>query len=437
MKQNDFLLYKSPAYTIIIAMAVFIQFACKKTYNASYFPSGDKLPAFLQLPINADTNLNLLIGDLNKQLQKNNFSAEFVKLHGQPLWQHAITVKKDYEHLTFYIPTQKSAGSSINSFFIATYNQGKWSYEIHQRSMLDSKQKEPTSLHYSKADYAKILAYFNYKILDKKDTLKSIFPDQSALNTSKIINPQQNGSNGKMITVCTWITETIPCGLKTNESNWTIPKCYHDVYTCFSFEDGSGGSGGTGNGDPGSGGGGGNGDTPTPPCQQNKWYDPVPCQEIPQNCEYTEQEAQQILDNIVPEELYITKTESLGPQVNQNGIIKEPKIHAWKFFSLNILPGFKPEWSAYFKGVRFKSTQNAPWKWESFEYVNTARSGGTMAPCIDAQMSTIVASLISQDKSKATATLYYICQVKIPCLLGMEVNSTYSNNIDDDIFAWE
>ncbi|MBK7884725.1 MAG: hypothetical protein IPJ81_13790 [Chitinophagaceae bacterium] len=107
------------------------------------------------------------------------------------------------------------------------------------------------------------------------------------------------------------------------------------------------------------------------------------------------------------------------------------------FFSLNMMPGHKPEWSAYFKGVRFKANQNAAWKWESFSYESTAKSGGIMAPCMDADMSTIVSTLIVPDKSKVIATLYYNCTVNIPCMFGYQLDKEYSNTFNDDIFAWE
>ena len=431
-----------PLLAVMVLLSI-VQLSCKKT-TADVKSEGlsPQTESFLKLPDGSDPDLQLVANDLKSKLEVTNFSKDFINDHGQPLWAHVIKIKKDTGHIVFYIPTQERTNNTIAAFFIAKYNKGQWHYELHRRSMLNSNIKEPTAFKYYKADYAKILGYFTYKILNKKDSLLQVYPDKSMPGATN--NKTQADNNAaKLITLCFSYLEQVPCfnGNKTNseaKENIYIPKCYVDIYCCMTLDDGGGGSG---NGD---GGGNGGGTPPDPipnPCPgENLWYKliPEPCDEGPENgCNITSEQGQLILDNMIGEDQYVTHMADGGPQINQNGVIKEPKIYDWMFFSLNMMPGHKPEWSAYFTGIRFKANQNAAWKWESFNYVSTAQSGGVMAPCMSADMSTIVSTLISADKLKVIATLHYNCKVKIPCLFGMELNDTYNKILNDDIFAWE
>ena len=443
MKKTITFLQQHLAVATIIFVLAFAQQSCKKTNaDVSPAPHSSQSEIFLTLPSNADPELAPVISDLKNQPAGNNFVGDFISAHGQPLWAHAIKSKKDTGHIVFYIPTQEPVNNTIAAFFIAKYSNGQWYYELHRRSMLNSSIKEPTAFKYQKADYAKILGYFTYKILNKKDTLLQMYPDKSVPMPANNKN-QVNDNAAKLISLCFSYLEQVPCfnGNKADvaaKENIYIPKCYVDIFCCMTVDDGSGGSG-TGDGDNG---GGGNTPAPNPnPClNKGNWYKliPEPCDEVPENgCKITPEQGQIILDNMIGEDQYVTHMATGGPQVNQNGIIKEPKIYDWMFFSLNMMPGHKPEWSAYFTGIRFKANQNAAWKWESFNYVSTAQSGGVMAPCMSADMSTIVSTLISADKLKVIATLHYNCKVKIPCLFGMELNDTYNKILNDDIFAWE
>jgi hypothetical protein len=75
------------------------------------------------------------------------------------------------EHFKLYIPVKKDSVNKIAAFFIAGYSIGKIKYEMHRRASLNNGWQEQTRYKYQPFDYAKIITYFDYAILGRRDTI--------------------------------------------------------------------------------------------------------------------------------------------------------------------------------------------------------------------------------------------------------------------------
>ena len=168
-KKNKWLNKRLLSALAVLLLVIRLQQSCKKQDNSSQGLS-KTATAFLNHPNTGDNELEKVIANIGAQLLEHDFSTDFILWHGQPLWDKAVKIKTGTADFYLYIPTKKD-NNRIETFFIATCKNNVFSYEMHRRSALNFKLKEYTSFNYSPKDYAKILAYFDSKVLNRKDTL--------------------------------------------------------------------------------------------------------------------------------------------------------------------------------------------------------------------------------------------------------------------------
>lgn len=148
------------------------------------------------------------------------------------------------------------------------------------------------------------------------------------------------------------------------------------------------------------------------------------------SCDLTEEYAQNLLSGMNEITNIGTSIYSSGAPSAIDGIIKEPRICTWDFFSLNMGFGAIPVYTATFRSVRFKNNTNDSWKWLSFDYDQTSQSRGWTPPCMGISMSNTVSNVISEDKLSANAVCVYSAHVTITCLGNTQVGKTYSNTLN-------
>lgn len=90
----------------------------------------------LQLPTDANTTLLAITNNLRTQLRQQDFSSEFIRLHGQPLWDKAIKKGKKGEDYVLFVPTQLAGVNNLASFFTACYREGQFSYQLYPRAAM-------------------------------------------------------------------------------------------------------------------------------------------------------------------------------------------------------------------------------------------------------------------------------------------------------------
>lgn len=153
----------------------------------------------------------------------------------------------------------------------------------------------------------------------------------------------------------------------------------------------------------------------------------------PQNpdgeCNMSVQDANNILNNTSGYEGSIISY-SLGAQTTVEQKIIQPVNANWQFYSLSILPGFKPEWSARFTGKRYKNNlDEEDWKWEALSYSSFYQSGGILPPCTEAAVSVSSSVVInSSDKRYANAVLSYSVVLSIKCQLNTQFGPPKTGN---------
>lgn len=212
-----------------------------------------------------DSNLEMVIADIQKQLAQYDFSNDFIGWHGIPLWDNAIEIKGNNEEFTFYVPTKKIYENDIATFFIVGYHHGSFHYELHQRNLRSFHTSGAFGLTRDKCE--KLFYYLDYTVLNKKDTIFL-----RTIKTGRNIHSQIPSLTGKgieinLISVCFWITHEYECDPLPKPAGFaslTTEYCYWDEQVCIDI-DGEGGGGGSGGG--GTGGGGGGGGCP--------WYNPT------------------------------------------------------------------------------------------------------------------------------------------------------------------
>lgn len=101
---------------------------------------------------------------------------------------------------------------------------------------------------------------------------------------------------------------------------------------------------------------------------------------------------------------------------DSNGIIRKPVIVDRHSVTYNWMLGYKSTYTLIFRGVIFKTTANAMWRWESLVFDNVRKTSGSTPPCFSASTTASVAGpVISFDKETAsfsaavTTTLFVTC----------------------------
>jgi hypothetical protein len=116
---------------------------------------------------NYDINARLqpLLTDLQKQIQKYDFRNEFIINYGLPLWQFTEKIKKSRAAYVYIVPIAKK--NALTSFFIASQNKGKFSYEIHEKKALKNYNPEYSQYMIGQYDIERILSALEYKCFKK------------------------------------------------------------------------------------------------------------------------------------------------------------------------------------------------------------------------------------------------------------------------------
>jgi hypothetical protein len=146
-----------------------------------------------------------------------------------------------------------------------------------------------------------------------------------------------------------------------------------------------------------------------------------PCNSCPpqpqeETCSMTEEEAQQALDVMTIEALNDISSTTGDESIDEFGIHRKPKNTSWKFLTLNMGIGYKPEFSVNFTGAVFKTDgPNDVWKWESFSYANVLHSGGEVLICNTVTPTATVSTIISNDKLNALIVLDATITATITC----------------------
>lgn len=140
-------------------------------------------------------------------------------------------------------------------------------------------------------------------------------------------------------------------------------------------------------------------------------------------CKMTDSEAQQLLDAMAVDKT-VTFTWTTGPEIIDNGIIKQSAIGTCDIFSLEVTPGLWVRYSANFPGIRYKLNTGDRWKWESLEKSDLISENGAYPICLDGEMSASISTpIISSDPEVANVALRYELKCRIVCLAGWKVKT--------------
>lgn len=134
---------------------------------------------------------------------------------------------------------------------------------------------------------------------------------------------------------------------------------------------------------------------------------------LPTPCEYTSQEAQEILDNIT-EEISDEVSYEAGPiTIDANGVEERPYTYRWMFVKYYLFLGYEPQWSAIFNGVVYRNNPSQPWKWKSIVFDKLVREN-LIPPCFTLDMNaTIAAPIIQPDKTLALTSAHWNLKVSM------------------------
>jgi hypothetical protein len=158
-------LIKTYVLLLFICIATILIKSCKK--KDEHLLESDKIAQFTYHLSRDNNALEMVIKNIKLQLAQKDFSANFIKWHGQPLWDKAVTVQKDAVNYILLIPTQKN--NNIETFIAARLKDSKFEYELHRRTAMEKNLTEPSVMKITGAIRQHILAYFNNSILGKTD----------------------------------------------------------------------------------------------------------------------------------------------------------------------------------------------------------------------------------------------------------------------------
>lgn len=242
---------------LLIIAGILLLKSCKKNDAVSH-----ELSMTEQFTAHKNVNnaaLEKVITDIKIQLAQKDFTSDFIKWHGQPLWDKAITLKKNSTNFIVLIPTQKD--NNIETFIAARLKDDRLTYEMHRRTAMDKKITEPSWMNITNRFRQTILGYFNNSILGKVDNTD--IPPVSALVKS---SASSNGIHpDNYIQLCFNSGYCGPDACPPDSPEGGV--CCITRLECVNvWYDDDGGPGI----DPGPGGGGGN--PPPDPCPTANWY---------------------------------------------------------------------------------------------------------------------------------------------------------------------
>lgn len=443
---NQFLTYKNNLMkkTFIIksvfiylpcCFALLLYFSCKKNDNKSF-----ETAAILQFTNHTSSNnaaLEKTIANIKMQLAQKDFSSDFVKWHGQPLWDKAVTLQKDPLNFIQLIPTQKN--NTIETFIAVRLKDSRFTFELHRRSAMVKKITEPSLMNIGDEFRETILGYFNNNILGNIDNTKQL----PGISKAKKTAAQNEILPDTYIQFCYNVGYCGPDACPPNTPEGTVCCITQRVCVNVWYNDGGGiGGGGLGGGGLGGGGGGagGGGNPPPTPCPTSNWYSlnptPVggggsggadPCGGSSGTCFQSTEQAQAALAAITKTELfgvgYIGGTVSEG---TNDTIFRanSPVAQLCNYNNLVVLPWGNQhvEYSAYFIGWNYKLKTDTKWKWKSIVFSHFGISDGGLPDCYTSDVSGS-ASVMITSPSIATVQIQFRVVFKVSCLWGYQMGS--------------
>lgn len=335
-------------------------------------------------------------------------------------WLEGKRLKLDNNKLIFHVPlTSKDIGLTI------VYDENKKTVDTANVIVLRSSPNDNSpailkvatfynileSKYKNKASF-KIEAYslknkfkYEYKIVDGKILYaKFILPYPKKETAGTIVIK-------KDAIVCThyyWVTQNWNTGIAHWEYLFSECKDDNNCPTTTSIDIINGQQyqkTSCGGGDP-------NGGTPGPPT------DP--------NCALTSEQA---LAEISENEISgvnedPTYTVSGAATTEASGKIREPHISQLKVLKFKLKGIYEVYYSIFYDAIRYKnSSTDQVWKWDTFDFINSGQSSGTLPPCYDVH-TTIVATqhgVISNDQTKAEITFNAYGWYRLICVGGSQV----------------
>jgi hypothetical protein len=412
MKKN---LKKASWLMAVIIAAFSIASGCKK--NNELQSSSPAAENFLPASPSASKAINTVVSNLESEFLQNDYRADFINWHGQPLWDKAIELKKDAANAIVLIPTSKAG--NIEAFIAARLKDGAVVYELHRRSAVEANVPEPSGMGINAVFTRGMLAYFNNSIYNKVDQVPAA--TYAALQKAAANNNNGNGTAaGRMVTVtiCYNVGYCADCigpeGVQVC--------CYtQKVCTTITYDDGTGGGiiiiGGGGIGGGGTGGDGGPGPVGCSPTQSS-WYSenpaPAPCEVS--NCEaklYEFANAGKPVSGSVTE---VTESET---QSEMN------KSYNWKIYSA-VTWGLLSYEKAVLEKVYYPSSGQNLWEYKSFVHDKIVAVGfniGGSRTFVD------IGATINKTKAMANVRIDYTVTSKVSLIVcDLEVTIPYNAN---------
>lgn len=359
-------------YTVTLA-AVLVLNGCKKnTADLSASPQVEQMLA--HKAGNAATEK--VITNLRLQLQKKDYSADFLKWHGQPLWDDALTLKKDDNNFILLVPAKKN--NTIASFIAARLKEGKYEFELHRRSALQKNLEEYSAMNINAEKSQVLLSYFTNKLLNKVDNVPYDLYNSLQANTKTSNTGNNNPSPDNYITICWNVGYCGPDACPPGSPEGGVCCTTHQVCQSFWFSDDGGGlGGGCPSCPPGGGGGnpGGGGGNPGCGGANGVWYS-----ESPTPCPGDNGDCSSVLNNVtsLPQNTDISTIKKVIDDETQN----VTKVWMFHFIFVNT-PTMWMNYNYLSKeSGTIKKVSAGPWPpdftywiWQSLSHVSTSSEG--------------------------------------------------------------
>jgi hypothetical protein len=232
-------------------------------------PDESQIAQLLQLPADAGPALLSTTDHLRNQLLQKDYSADFLRRHGLPLWGKAIQTGDGAGDFMLYVPTQLPGQSEPSGFFAVRRRSGQFGYRLFARADVEAgatglPQWQPVFW----------LARLEAKAFDRTVRFAPLWPQalakaqgqRSQGNYFAVIKPRPNNStarsndDGEDCCIEIWYNPDGDAGNNNGDEYYLHDDCSGCANTLEDVGDWTNGLGDAGNG--GGGGSGGGGQTP-------------------------------------------------------------------------------------------------------------------------------------------------------------------------------